>query len=122
MSQSFHLFNIEEERTLLAKGEENITAQAARASNSCVPGIHVHQENTQFSTDQLMECQLQMHEVAQMVVNAPLFNFQDLKLSTKDIIALLKYTLNTTLGPLPIPDPHAIGDTPPSSSMDSLQV
>jgi len=54
-----------------------------------------------------MECQLQMHEVAQKLVSTPLFNFQNLKLSTKDIIAVLEDTLNTTLGPLPIPDPHA---------------
>ncbi len=38
-----------------------------------------------------------------------LFSFQDLKLSTRDIIAILKDTLNTTLGSLPIHDPHAIG-------------
>ncbi len=31
-----------------------------------------------------------------------------MKLSTKDIIVVLKYTLNTTSGPLPIPNPHAI--------------
>jgi hypothetical protein len=36
-----------------------------------------------------------------------LFSFQDLKLSTKDVIAVLKDTLNTTSGPLPIPNPHA---------------
>jgi len=41
---------------LLARGEETTTPQAVRASNSRVPGVHVHQENTQFSTDQLMEC------------------------------------------------------------------
>ncbi len=41
-------------------------------------------------------------------MGTPLFNFQDLKLSTRDIIVVLKDTLNTTLGPLPIPDPHAI--------------
>jgi hypothetical protein len=98
---------MEEERTLLARGEETSTPQAIRASNSRVPGIHVHQENTQLSTDQLMECQLQMHEVAQKLVNTPLFSFQDLKLSNKDIITILKNTLNTTSGPLPIPDPHA---------------
>jgi len=55
-----------------------------------------------------MECQFQMHEVAQKLVNTPLFSFQDLKLSTKDIITILKDTLNTTSGPLPIPNPHAI--------------
>jgi len=55
-----------------------------------------------------MECQFQMHEVAQKLVSTPLFSFQDLKLSTKDIIAILEDTLNTTSGPLPIPDPHAI--------------
>jgi len=44
--KSFHPFNTEEERILLAKGEETITPQATRASNSYVPGIHVHQENT----------------------------------------------------------------------------
>jgi hypothetical protein len=50
-----------------------------------------------------------MHEVAQKLVSTLLFSFQDLRLSTKDIIAVLKDTLNTTLGPLPIPDPHSIG-------------
>jgi hypothetical protein len=48
-----------------------------------------------------------MHEVAQKLVSTLLFSFQDLKLSTKDIIAILKDTLNTTLGLLPILDPHA---------------
>ncbi len=36
-----------------------------------------------------------------------LFSFQDLKLSTREIIAILEDTLNTTLGPLLIPNPHA---------------
>jgi hypothetical protein len=108
MPQSFHPLNMDEERTLLVRGEETTTPQAVRASNSCVPGVHVHQENTQFSTDQLMECQLQMHEVAQKLVSTPLFSFQDLKLSTRDIIAILEDTLDTTSGPLPIPEPHAI--------------
>jgi hypothetical protein len=53
-----------------------------------------------------MECQLQMHEVAQKFVSTPLFSFQDLKLSTRDIIAILEDTLNTTSSPLLIPDPH----------------
>jgi len=53
-----------------------------------------------------MECQLQMHEVAQKLVSTPLFSFQNLKLSTRDIITILEDTLNTTSGPLPIPDPH----------------
>jgi hypothetical protein len=97
---------MEEKRTLLARGEETTTPQAARASNSRVPRVHEHQENTQFSTNQLMECQLQMHEVAQKLVSTPLFRFQDLKLSTRDIIIILEDTLNTTSGPLPIPDPH----------------
>jgi hypothetical protein len=107
MPQSFHPLNMEEECTLLARGEETTTPQAVRASNSRVPGVHVHQENTQFFTDQLMECQLQMHEVVQKLVSTPLFSFQDLKLSTKDIIVILEDTLNITSGPLPIPDPHA---------------
>jgi len=64
MPQSFCPFNKEEERTLLARGEETTTPQAVRASNSRVLRIHVHKKNTQFSTDQLMECQFQMHEVA----------------------------------------------------------
>jgi hypothetical protein len=50
-----------------------------------------------------------MREVAQKLVNTLLFNFQDLKLNTRDIIAVLKDTLNTTSGLLLIPDPHAIG-------------
>jgi len=64
MPQSFRPLNMEEEHTLLARGEETTTPQAVRASNSRVPKVHVHQENTQFSTDRLMECQLQMHQVA----------------------------------------------------------
>jgi hypothetical protein len=54
-----------------------------------------------------MECQLQMREVAQKLVNTLLFCFQDLKLSTRDIIIILKDNLNTTSGSLPIRDPHA---------------
>ncbi len=49
-----------------------------------------------------------MHEVAQKLVSTPLFNFQNLRLNTRNIIGVLKDTLNTTSGPLPIPDPHAI--------------
>ncbi len=48
-----------------------------------------------------------MHEVAQKLVSALLFSFQNFKLSTRDIIAVLKDTLNTTSSPLPILDPHA---------------
>jgi hypothetical protein len=33
-----------------------------------------------------------MREVAQKLVSTPLFSFQDLKLSTRDIIAILKDT------------------------------
>jgi len=54
-----------------------------------------------------MECQLQMHEMAQKLVSTPLFSFQDLKLNTRDIIVILKDTLNTTSSPLLIPNPHA---------------
>jgi len=103
MPQSFHPLNTEEKHTLLTRGEETTTPQVVRASNSHVPGVHVHQKNTQFSTDQLMECQLQMREVAQMFVSTPLFSFQDLELSTKDIIVVLEDTLNTTSSL----DPHA---------------
>jgi hypothetical protein len=42
MPQSFHLLNLEEERTLLARGEETTTPQVVRASNFHVPGVHVH--------------------------------------------------------------------------------
>jgi hypothetical protein len=42
MPQSFHPLNMEEECTLLARGEETTTPQAVRASNFCVPGVHVH--------------------------------------------------------------------------------
>jgi hypothetical protein len=48
-----------------------------------------------------------MCEMAQKLVNAPLFSFQDLNLNTKDIITVLMDTLNTTSSPLPIPNPHA---------------
>jgi hypothetical protein len=56
-----------------------------------------------------MECQFEMCEMAQKLVSTLFFSFQDLKLSTKDIIAILKHTLNTTSSPLPIPNPHATG-------------
>jgi hypothetical protein len=50
-----------------------------------------------------------MPEVVQKLVSIPLFSFQDLQLSTRDIIAVLKDTLNTTSGLLPISNPHATG-------------
>jgi hypothetical protein len=49
-----------------------------------------------------------MREVVQKLVSTALFNFQDLKLNTRDIIAVLKDTLNITSNPLLILDPHAI--------------
>jgi hypothetical protein len=55
-----------------------------------------------------MECQFQMREVVQKLVSTSLFNFQDLKLSIRDIITVLKDTLNTTSIPLSIPDSHVI--------------
>jgi len=70
-----------------------------------------------------MECQLQIREVAQKLVNTPLFSFHNLKLSTMDIIAVLKDTLNITSGSLPIPNPHATGvpsNTLERHSIDSL--
>ncbi len=48
-----------------------------------------------------------MREMVQKLVSTLLFNFHDLKLSTRDIIVVLKDTLNITSGPLPIPYPHA---------------
>jgi len=107
MPQSFRPLNTKEEHTLLVRGEETTTPQVVRASNSRVLGVHVHQENTQILTYKLMECQLQMREVTQKLVSTLLFSFQDLKLNTKDIITVLKDTLNTTSSPLPIPNPHA---------------
>jgi hypothetical protein len=50
-----------------------------------------------------------MCEMVEKLVNTPLFSFQILKLSTKNIIAALRDTLNITSEPLPILDPHAIG-------------
>jgi hypothetical protein len=61
-----------------------------------------------------------MHEVVQKLVNTPLFHSQDLKLSTKDIIVVLKDTLNTTSGLLPIPDPHDIGV--PSNTLERCSI
>ncbi len=43
-----------------------------------------------------------MREVAQKLVSTPKFSFQDLKLNIRDIIAVLKDTMNTTSSPLPI--------------------
>jgi len=47
--------------------------------------------------------------MVQNLVNTPLFSFQDLKLSTRNIIVVLKDTLNITSSPLLIPDPHVTG-------------
>jgi len=49
-------------------------------------------------------------------MSTPLFSYQDLKLSTKDIITTLEDTLNTTSGPLPIFDPHVT--EVPSNSLE----
>jgi hypothetical protein len=61
-----------------------------------------------------------MREVAQKLVSTPLFNFQDLKLNTRDIIAILKDTMNTTSSPLPIPNPHATGV--PSNTLEKHSI
>jgi hypothetical protein len=61
-----------------------------------------------------------MREVAQKLVNTQLFSFQDLKLNTRDIIVILKDTLNTTSGPLLIPDPHATGV--PSNTLERWSI
>jgi hypothetical protein len=42
MPQSFCPLNTKEEHTLLVRGEEITTPQVVKASNSCVPGVHVH--------------------------------------------------------------------------------
>ncbi len=47
-----------------------------------------------------------MREMVQKLVSTPFFCFQDLNISTRDIITIVKDTLNTTSNPLPIPDPH----------------
>jgi len=67
-----------------------------------------------------MECQLQTCEVVQKLVSTPLFCFQDLQLSTKDIIIVLNDTLNITSSPLPIPDPHVIGV--PSNTLEKHSI
>jgi hypothetical protein len=77
-------------------------------------------KTTQFSSDELMECQLQMREVAQKLISTQLFSFQDLKLSTKDIIVVLKDTLNTTSSPLLIFNPCAIGV--PSNTLERQSI
>ncbi len=46
MPQFFCPLNTKEKHTLLVRGEETTTPQAARASNFHVLGVHVHQENT----------------------------------------------------------------------------
>jgi hypothetical protein len=46
MPQSFRPFNTKEDYISVARGKETTTPQAARASNLCVPRVHVHQEKT----------------------------------------------------------------------------
>jgi len=48
MPQSFHPLNMEEERTLLARGEETTKPQVAETSKFRVPRIHVHLETHNF--------------------------------------------------------------------------
>ncbi len=50
-----------------------------------------------------------MCEVAQKFMNTLLFSFQNLKLSARDITAILNDTMNITSGLLLIPNPHATG-------------
>jgi hypothetical protein len=57
-----------------------------------------------------------MCEMVRKLVSTPLFSFQDLKLNNKDIITILKDTLNITSSPLPILDPHAT--RVPSSNLE----
>jgi hypothetical protein len=61
-----------------------------------------------------------MHEMAQKIMNTSLFSFQDLKLSTREIIAILNDTLNITSCPLPIPNPHATWV--PSNTLDKHSI
>ncbi len=61
-----------------------------------------------------------MCEVAQKLMSTPLFCFQDLKLSTMNIIIVLKDTLNTTSSLLPIHDPHVIGI--PSNTLEKHSI
>jgi hypothetical protein len=61
-----------------------------------------------------------MCELVQKLVNTSLFSFQDLKLNSRDIIAILKDTLNTTSGFLPILDPHVIGV--PSNTLEKHSI
>jgi hypothetical protein len=61
-----------------------------------------------------------MCEISQKLVNTPLFSFQDLKLSIRDIIAILKDTLNITSGLLPIHDTHVIGV--PSNTLEKHSI
>jgi len=57
-----------------------------------------------------------MREMAQKLESTSLFSFQDLKLSTKDIIVVLKDTLKITSGLLPTPNPHVT--RVPSNNLD----
>ncbi len=61
-----------------------------------------------------------MREVAQKLVGTSLFSFQDLKLSTRDIIVVIKDTLNTKSSLLPILDSHATGV--PSNTLERHQI
>jgi hypothetical protein len=78
----------------LASGEETTTSQITKASNCHVPKVHVHHENTQFSIDQLMECQLQMCEVTEKRKDTmPLPNLIFKKSEKKKIIHKISFSL-----------------------------
>jgi hypothetical protein len=105
MPQSFCPLNMEEEHILL-RGGRKLLHHKLLGHQILVSQEYMYIKKTQFSTHHFMECQFQMREMAQKLVNTPLFNFQHLKQSTKDIIAILKDTFNTTSSFLPILDSH----------------
>jgi hypothetical protein len=61
-----------------------------------------------------------MHEMVQKFVSTLLFCFQDLNLSIRDIIAILKDTLNITSSLLLIPNPRATGV--PSNTLEKHSI
>ncbi len=108
MPQSFRPLNMEEEHTLLTRGKKLLYHKLLGHQIPVSKEYMYIRKTHNFSIDQIMECQLQMYEMAQKLVNTSLFSFQDLKISTMDIIVVLEDTLNITSSPLPISYPHAI--------------
>ena len=103
--KGFKPLDLEEERSYLARGEENASSSspsAAPPTHSREPRVFLHQEDAHQSSDQQHQCHISS-TMAQKLFTTPLFSFRDLKLSKKDVVAMLGSDLEDISGPILAP-------------------